>query len=80
MIFSANKPNLISIDTAVLFITVCLILTIILFIVVTKKFKPIRNKILGIWILVLLSFAVILFIAGKFGRLVDVQTLPLMGT
>lgn len=75
MIFSTNKSNLIGIDTAVLFAAVCLILTIIFFIIVTKKFKRNRKKVMGIWILALLSFAIILFISGKFGRLVDVQTI-----
>lgn len=75
MIFSMNKSNFMSIDTAVLFALLCLLITIVLFIVSTKIFKDKTKRIMRIWSLGWFIVTIILFSCGVFGRFVDVDTI-----
>ena len=73
--FSMNKASFIPINTPILFIVVFLLTTVVLSVVLIKKFQGKRKKILGFWSLGWLALAITLFITGSFGRYVAVSTI-----
>ncbi|MFA6670114.1 MAG: S41 family peptidase [Bacillota bacterium] len=73
--FSANKSGLIPIDTPVLFGLIFLLLTMALFVIMTRKFRGNRIKILSFWSLAWLALAAAFFGTGVFGRVVDVSNI-----
>lgn len=74
-----NKSSFIPIDTPILFLMICLLLTIGLGLICIKKFKGYRKNIFKFWCLSWLIITIILFSIGGFGRFVEVNTINTKG-
>jgi hypothetical protein len=76
MIFSVNQSGILPVNTIILFALIFIFCSFILlfsFIVLRKKLKGKRIKIFGIWTIICLLAALILYNTGFFGSYIDVQ-------
>jgi C-terminal processing protease CtpA/Prc len=76
MIFSVNQSSFLPVNTIILFAVIfvfCSLILLSLFVILKKKLQGKRIKIFGIWTILSLLTAFILFNTGFFGSYVDLQ-------